>query len=128
MNFFQNVQQLFFRQFHINRIFFESKGTLKWFNAKIGYGFIAQESGKDLYVHSSGFTSKLDLENIKPGDKVEYSMEKKKKNKSPAAINVKIISKQQNPQEKIVQIKENKVKNNNDTKLETIIDDKNKKG
>ena len=36
------------------------RGTVKWFNGEKGYGFIAQESGQDLFVHyseiqSSGF-------------------------------------------------------------------------
>ena len=26
-------------------------GTVKWFNANKGYGFIAQENGQDVFVH-----------------------------------------------------------------------------
>ena len=30
-----------------------SNGTVKWFNAEKGYGFISQESGDDVFVHFS---------------------------------------------------------------------------
>ena len=30
-----------------------NKGTVKWFNAEKGFGFITTESGKDVFVHFS---------------------------------------------------------------------------
>jgi CspA family cold shock protein len=49
------------------------KGTVKWFNDAKGFGFIAQESGKDVFVHFSaieagGFRSLVE------GDAVEFDI------------------------------------------------------
>ena len=35
-----------------------SNGTVKWFNAEKGYGFISQESGDDVFVHFSAIRVK----------------------------------------------------------------------
>jgi len=33
---------------------FMTKGTVKWFNAQKGFGFIADEQGNEIFVHFSG--------------------------------------------------------------------------
>ena len=49
------------------------RGTVKWFNEAKGFGFIAQESGEDVFVHFSqiegnGFKTLID------GDQVEFDV------------------------------------------------------
>ena len=47
-------------------------GTVKWFNTKKGYGFIAPEGGSnDVFVHISAL-EKAGLQALDEGQKVEY--------------------------------------------------------
>lgn len=62
------------------------KGTVKWFNASKGYGFIAPENGgKDVFVHYS----EIRMEGyavLEEGEMVEFSVEDSPK--GPQAVNV----------------------------------------
>jgi cold shock protein len=50
-------------------------GTVKWFNAAKGYGFLAQDGGADIFVHYSAI--QMDgYRTLKEGQKVEFSIEK----------------------------------------------------
>jgi len=50
-------------------------GTVKWFNGDKGYGFIARESGDDVFVHYTAIETD-GFRNLKEGQKVEFSVEK----------------------------------------------------
>ena len=49
-------------------------GTVKWFNSAKGFGFIAHEGGKDVFVHFSAIKSE-GYRSLNEGDKVEFSVE-----------------------------------------------------
>ena len=64
-----------------------SKGTVKWFNAEKGFGFIAPEDGsKDLFVHYSEIQSGDGFATLKEGQSVEFEVGEGKK--GPCANNV----------------------------------------
>ena len=46
-------------------------GTVKWFNESKGYGFIASEDGKDLFVHFSEIQEE-GFKTLAEGQTVEY--------------------------------------------------------
>lgn len=60
-------------------------GTVKWFNASKGYGFIAREGGKDVFVHYSAIQGE-GYRNLNEGEQVEFSIEDSPK--GPQAVNV----------------------------------------
>lgn len=61
------------------------KGTVKWFNKQKGYGFISDESGKDVFVHYSGINME-GYKNLEEGQKVEFELSDGAK--GPQATNV----------------------------------------
>jgi cold shock protein len=65
-------------------------GTVKWFNADKGYGFITpDEGGKDLFVHFSAIQGS-GYRSLAEGAKVEY--EAQQGDKGPQAANVNLLA------------------------------------
>ena len=51
-----------------------SKGTVKWFNNKKGYGFIIPETGgRDVFVHISQI-EKAGIAGLQDGQKISYEL------------------------------------------------------
>ena len=48
-------------------------GTVKWFNATKGYGFITDEAGNDVFVHFSGLNME-GFKTLKDGQTVEFDV------------------------------------------------------
>ncbi|MCD6268770.1 MAG: cold-shock protein, partial [Deltaproteobacteria bacterium] len=52
-----------------------SKGTVKWFNADKGFGFITPEDGsKDLFVHHSEIQANGGYATLNDGQAVEFEV------------------------------------------------------
>lgn len=49
-------------------------GTVKWFNATKGFGFIGREEGEDVFVHFSSINME-GYKRLEPEQKVEFSIE-----------------------------------------------------
>ena len=49
-------------------------GTVKWFNAAKGYGFIGREDGEDVFVHFSAIQAN-GYRRLEKGQQVEFSIE-----------------------------------------------------
>jgi len=62
------------------------EGTIKWYNARKGFGFIEVEDGKDVFLHQSQVPEGTFLNE---GDKISFDVEESEK--GPQATNVKKV-------------------------------------
>ena len=68
-----------------------NKGTVKWFNAQKGYGFITNEAdGKDVFVHFSGINSD-GYKTLDEGANVTFDIEVDEAKGKERAVNVTVV-------------------------------------
>ena len=67
-----------------------NKGTVKWFNATKGYGFITNsENGEDVFVHFSGIVAD-GYKTLEEGQSVPFDITEG--NRGPQATNVVVVA------------------------------------
>ena len=62
-----------------------NNGSVKWFNNQMGFGFISDEQGNDVFVHYSGIQSN-GFKSLEEGQEVEFEVIEGQK--GPQAVNV----------------------------------------
>ena len=60
-------------------------GTVKWFNATKGFGFIGREDGNDVFVHFSAIDSE-GYKSLEEGEVVEFAIEQGSKGLQAANV------------------------------------------
>lgn len=66
-----------------------NRGTVKWFNAPKGYGFITKDDGNDIFVHYADIQAE-GFRTLKEGQLVEFDVSDSEKGQK--AINVRIVA------------------------------------
>jgi CspA family cold shock protein len=63
----------------------KEQGTVKWFNAAKGYGFIQRESGEDVFVHFSAIQGE-GYRTLEEGARVSFEVKKGPKGLQAATV------------------------------------------
>ena len=64
-------------------------GTVKWFSAEKGFGFIQREDGPDVFVHFSAITGE-GYKHLEDNQKVEFEVAQG--DKGPQATSVRVVN------------------------------------
>ncbi len=68
-----------------------AQGTVKWFNAQKGFGFIAPEDGgNDVFVHISA-VERAGLNGLQDGQKIGYEMVNDRRTGRASADNLQVV-------------------------------------
>ena len=62
-----------------------AQGTVKWFNADKGYGFIAVDGGRDVFVHFSAIQINS-YRSLEEGQRVEFDIEQSDRGPQASAV------------------------------------------
>ena len=65
-----------------------TKGTVKWFNEKKGFGFLSREGGDDVFVHHTSIQAE-GFKTLREGQEVEFEVQDGPK--GPQAVNVREV-------------------------------------
>ncbi len=76
-----------------------AKGSVKWFNNTMKYGFILSEEGKEIFVHFSEILSD-GYKTLKRGDIVQFEIEESPKGAKAVQV-IKIASESKSENKKI---------------------------
>jgi CspA family cold shock protein len=61
-------------------------GKVKWFNAEKGFGFLAEDGGDDVFVHSDALPD--GVSELKPGQRVEFGVVQGRKGSQALSVRV----------------------------------------
>lgn len=68
-----------------------AKGTVKFFNADKGFGFITPDGGaKDVFVHISALQAS-GIQTLRDGQQVTFETEPDRTGKGPKAVNLQVV-------------------------------------
>ena len=63
------------------------QGTVKWFNAGKGFGFISREGGEDVFVHHSAILAE-GYRSLEEGQRVQFTVVQGPKGQQAASVTI----------------------------------------